>query len=61
MLVPLPPPKLTGKYVGELPPAYAGGLHEFQLMLSGVFSALLFDVSANDFLVHSDCGYEVTV
>ena len=46
---------------GELPPAYAGGLHEFQLLLSGILPSLVFDVPSNDILVHTDGGYEVTV
>lgn len=45
----------------ELPPPYGGGLHEFQLMLSGVFPSLLLNVFANDLLIHADCGHEVAV
>jgi hypothetical protein len=45
----------------ELPPAHAGGLHEFQLMLSGVLPPLVLYVPSNDVFVHSDGGNEVTV
>jgi len=45
----------------ELPPAYAGGLHEFQLMLSGILPSLVLDVPPNDVLIHPYRGNEVAV
>ena len=53
--------RITSARMCELPPPYGGGLHEFQLMLSGVFSALLLNISANYFLIDTNRGHEVAV
>jgi len=51
--------RILGNSEYELPPAYAGGVLEGKLRLSGIFPSLSFNIFANDLFIDTNCRYEV--